>query len=227
MGYIESKGVRTTIHISHKDMAGDAIAAGIDTLAHPVTTGRHTPGFPQLAIDNDIVVSTTLTVFDDIVRLSESPEYLEQPLYVATLEQDEIATRLAKGKRSFERQGLPPWFRILLPYVQRNILELHEAGVTLALATDRSDGATVHRELELLAESGISPIDIITIATQGGARFLGLEDDPGTIEPGKYADLVLLNADPTVHIGNTQNIAAVIKNGQVIDRSALHLPINK
>ena len=226
IGYIESKGVRTTMHISHEDLARDGIAAGVDTLAHPVNVGRHAPDFPELVRDSGVVVSTTLAVFDDIVRLSQSPEYLQQPLYAATLEPEEIATRLDKGKSNYERNGLPPWFRILLPYVQRNLKELHEAGVTLALATDRSDGATVHREMELLVKGGISPADVIVIATRGGARFLGKEDELGTVETGKYADLVLLNADPTADIGNARDIALVIKHGAVIDRTALHLPVN-
>ncbi len=225
--YLKSQGVRTTIHISHEDLARDAIAAGIETLAHPVNVGHHSPDFPQLLRDSGVVVATTLAVFDDIVRLSQSPEYLQDPLYTATLGPVEIATRLDKGRSNYERQGLPSWFRILVPYVQQNLRELHEAGVPLALATDRSDGATVHREMELLVEAGIAPADVIVIATLGGARYLGMEDELGTVQLGKLADLVLLNADPSVDIDNAKDIAMVVKNGEIIDRASLLLPINQ
>ena len=200
---------------------------GIETPAHPVNVGRHSKDFPQLLVDSGVVVATTLAVFDDIVRLSQSPEYLQDPLYTATLDEVGIATRLDKSKSNYERQGLPSWFRIMVRYVRQNLRELHEAGVPLALATDRSDGATVHREMELLVEAGISPADVLVIGTLGGPCYLGLESELGTVEEGKLADLVLLNSDPTADIGNAKDIAMVIKNGQVIDHTTLHLPINQ
>ena len=79
----------------------------------------------------------------------------------------------------------------------------------------------------MLAELGIPAAAIVRMGTLHGALFLGLEDDLGTIEKGKLADLVLLEADPTADIRNAEAIAAVIKNGRVIDRSALALPGNR
>jgi imidazolonepropionase-like amidohydrolase len=77
---------------------------------------------------------------------------------------------------------------------------------------------------ELLVEGG-PPLDAIGIATRNGAIFLGRDRDLGTIEEGKLADLVLLDADPTEDIDNVKKIHAVIA-GAVVDCSALEVPAN-
>ena len=76
-------------------------------------------------------------------------------------------------------------------------------------------------------ESGISPIDAIRIGTLNGAIFLGREREMGSIEPGKFADLVLLAADPVADIRNVRTVQRVWKGGIEIDRSRLDLPVNR
>ena len=84
----------------------------------------------------------------------------------------------------------------------------------------------VHRELELLVGGGISPLDAIRMGTLHGAIFLGMQEDLGSIEAGKLADLVLLDADPTLDIQNVKKIRMVIRGGVIVDRSKLALPVN-
>jgi imidazolonepropionase-like amidohydrolase len=97
----------------------------------------------------------------------------------------------------------------------------------VAAGTDQTSGPALHRELELLVGAGISPADTIVIATRNAARALGKLDDLGTIETGKLADLVLLKADPTRDINNAKLVDTVIKNGQIVDRTKLDLPVNR
>jgi imidazolonepropionase-like amidohydrolase len=80
--------------------------------------------------------------------------------------------------------------------------------------------------MELLSEAGISNIGIIQIATLNGAKWLGKDDELGSIEEGKLADLVLLDADPSENINNAKMINMVIKDGKMIVRGILDLPIN-
>src|SRR5262249_5349801 len=116
------------------------------------------------------------------------------------------------------------WMKIMTPVAQDNVRRINAVGKDIiACGTDRSSGADVHRELELIAAAGIDPAQVIVIATRNSARFLGMLDDLGTVEPGKLADLVLLNADPTVDINNAKQIQTVIKDGKVIDRNKLEL----
>ena len=91
----------------------------------------------------------------------------------------------------------------------------------------RASGPASHRELELMVEGGIPALEAIRIGTLNAAIFMGKEREMGSVEEGKLADLVLLSADPLEDISNAQKIEVVIKGGQIIDRSALELPVNR
>jgi imidazolonepropionase-like amidohydrolase len=71
---------------------------------------------------------------------------------------------------------------------------------------DLVPGASLHHELEILVEVGIPPLDIIKIATRNGVQVLGIENDVGTIEPGKQADMIILSGNPVDNITNTKKI---------------------
>ncbi|MDQ3977155.1 MAG: amidohydrolase family protein, partial [Thermoproteota archaeon] len=78
-------------------------------------------------------------------------------------------------------------------------------------------GASLHNELVLLAEAGIKPSEVIQIATNNGAKALGIDDIVGTIEPEKQADMIILSANPIENISNTKEIEAVIVDGRFAD----------
>ena len=109
------------------------------------------------------------------------------------------------------------------PVAEENIRKVHAAGGVVAAGTDQSSGPALQRELELLVAAGIKPFDVLTIATHNGAVLLGKADQLGSVEPGKLADLLLLNADPTADINNVKKIAFVMKGGQIIDETLLPL----
>ncbi len=97
--------------------------------------------------------------------------------------------------------------------------ELYRSGVPFAAGTDTPigfaiPGYSLHRELELLAQAGLAPLDVLAAATLEPARFFSLENELGAIAPGYRADLVLLEANPLTDIRNTRRIAQVIANGQ-------------
>ena len=98
----------------------------------------------------------------------------------------------------------------------------HRAGVKILAGTDYIvAGADLHREFEQLAVAGLPPADILRTATLSPAQYFGLEAQYGTVETGKVADLVLLDANPLTDIRNTQRIHAVMFNGNLYDRAAL------
>jgi imidazolonepropionase-like amidohydrolase len=79
-------------------------------------------------------------------------------------------------------------------------------------------GASLHHELELLAEAGIRPLEVIEIATNNGAKALDIDDISGTIQPEKQADMIVLSANPIQNISNTKGIEAVMVDGRFADR---------
>jgi imidazolonepropionase-like amidohydrolase len=78
-------------------------------------------------------------------------------------------------------------------------------------------GFGLHEELAWFVRAGVRPIDAIRAATIEPARFLGMADSLGTLEGGKLADLVLLEADPLDDIGNLRRVVAVMANGRLFD----------
>lgn len=103
---------------------------------------------------------------------------------------------------------------------------LHRAGVTLLAGTDAPEpdvppGFSMHRELELLVESGLSPAAALRCATINNATSVNQQEQLGSVEAGKIADLVILTADPTVNISNTRRIEYVLRGGRVVDPSEI------
>jgi imidazolonepropionase-like amidohydrolase len=226
IAYMHGHGIRTTVHAVTEDLARAAVDGGIDALAHPVGMARETPEFTKLLADRKIPVATTLAVTDEMVRLSDTPDYLDGPMMRAVLTDREIAARKATGGPHYKAMGFTDFFKAMQPYPNENLRKIHAAGGILALGTDRSEGPLVHRELELLAAAGIPVKDLLKIATYNGALFLGQEKTLGSVTPGKYADLLLLNADPTLDVTNYRKIAMVMKAGRIVDRDRLDLPVN-
>jgi imidazolonepropionase-like amidohydrolase len=109
---------------------------------------------------------------------------------------------------------------------------MRRAGLDLLAGTDTGDpyvlpGFSLHDELALLVLAGLTPLESIQSATRNPAMFFGIEKTHGTIEPGKTADLVLLNADPLADIRNTRRIEAVIKGGRLYTRKELNAMLVK
>ena len=104
---------------------------------------------------------------------------------------------------------------------------MHRAGVPFLAGTDTAPGVyimpgfSLHDELVNFVESGFTPMESLQTATSGPAKFLGMENNYGSVAAGKIADLVLLSANPLDSIHNTKKITAVIVNGRVFDRPAL------
>ena len=225
--YYNYHGIRTTCHIPDEPHALEAIYAGIDTLAHHVMTSPITDNFAKLMAAKKIPMVSTMTIVEWPSRLAEHPEYLDQPLYKAVLDPEEIKRLKTEERAKRQKSRATWWKKLVIPVNQENIRKINEAGGIVALGSDQGIGPQTHRELELLVEGGISTLDAIRIGTLNTAIFLGKEREMGSIEEGKLADMVLLNADPIADIDNAKNIHMVIKDGKIIDRSKLNLPINQ
>jgi imidazolonepropionase-like amidohydrolase len=221
--YYNQHGIRTTVHVSNEFRALEAIYAGVDTLAHPVIQGPVSDSFVRLMAAKKMPFASTLTIGENYSRLAEHPEYLDQPLYAASLSVEERNKLETETRADYQARMWTAWMKLMTPVAQENVRKIHAAGGVVACGTDQSSGPAVHRELELLAASGIAPLDVIRIATYNSAVFLGKADQLGSIQPGRLADLVVLDADPGVSIDNAKAIAFVMKNGEIVDESKLPL----
>ena len=106
------------------------------------------------------------------------------------------------------------------------VAQMQKAGVKILAGTDAPapyvfPGSSLHDELQLLVESGLTPFEALQSVTKSPAEFLHTAKDSGTVEKGKLADLVLLDANPLDDIHNTRKIHAVILRGKLLDRATL------
>ena len=226
--YYNDHGIRATVHASNETRTREAIFAGVDALSHPISIrGPITEDFARLMGAKQIPAVSTLTIGENYSRLVDSPEFLDQPLYKATLEPSEIERLKTEERNKQKERPWTWWMKIMTPIAQENLRMVHEQGGIVVTGTDQTLGPALHREMELLVAAGIPPADVIRCATLNAAIFLGKSDDLGSVEEGKLADLVLLNADPTEDINHAKRISLVVKDGQVIDLSKLDLPVNR
>lgn len=225
--YLNEHGVRTTVHISHEYRARQAIEAGINTLAHPIIQGPVSEEFVALMASTRTPMVSTLTIGEGYSRLVEHPEFLDRPIYQDVYEPEVIEELKTSTRDAYAARTWTTWMKVMTPVAQENLRLIADAGGTIVLGSDQTTGPASHRELELMVQGGIPALEAIRIGTLNAAIFLGLERDMGSIEEGKYADLVLLNSDPLVDISSTQDINLVVKGGRIIDRSALDLPVNR
>jgi imidazolonepropionase-like amidohydrolase len=108
----------------------------------------------------------------------------------------------------------------------QNLKKLWDAGVPIVMGTDAGNIGTLHgpsvfREMALMHDAGLTPLQVLRTATTNGAKAMGREKDLGAIDQGKLADLVLLDADPLADVGNLSHATKVIKDGVVYDPKAL------
>ncbi|NOT59242.1 MAG: amidohydrolase family protein, partial [Acidobacteria bacterium] len=130
------------------------------------------------------------------------------------------------ARRTQRIATMPPENFVLLQRVadiaQTLVTQLHRARVPLLAGTDALDGDVIpglslHQELERFVRAGLTPLEALQTTTRNAARYFGTLAESGTIERGKRADLLLLDADPLRDIHNTQKIHAIIHNGKLID----------
>jgi imidazolonepropionase-like amidohydrolase len=196
-------------HISTQNEARDCIEAGVDGLAHTFSDSLPTPGFAPLAAQHHVFVITTLTVFDSMAS-APLPWWQKS---------SNFASHLTPSMRATLGMKMPPRFggKERLIHATAAVRALHRAGVPLLAGTDApgpgvAHGVSLHRELELLVQSGLKPIEALAAATSEPARVFGFHDR-GRIAKGLRADLVLVSGDPSVDITATRDIVGVWELG--------------
>ena len=123
-----------------------------------------------------------------------------------------------KGEAAEQAEGL----RMVLDVLLKITGALHRAGVPIVAGTDVGvPGHTLHRELELYVKAGMTPLEAIQAATITPARVMKLDNEVGTIEAGRRADLIVLDASPVENISNIRKVRLVLTQGRLFDCAKL------
>ncbi|GJM44407.1 MAG: amidohydrolase [Gemmatimonadota bacterium] len=174
---------------------------------------KRTRLFAHLVEHETWVVPTI--VIQRMVSRSEDPEIANNPnfRYIDRWARDLTA---AADEYDPERRLRP-----LHEYRAGIIDELHLAGVGILAGSDTPGGFTLLEELEIFVDAGLTPLDALRTATLNAARYLGREEDYGTVAPRRVADIVLLRENPLEDIRNTRSIETVVFQGHVLERAQL------
>jgi imidazolonepropionase-like amidohydrolase len=217
----KSAGVRVAVHATELDTAKAALRAGADILVHSVTDRLVDTEFINLVKNRDVTYMTTLWVEDGYrmvlnqqVALNDIEQKVGDPEVIATW--SELA-KIPPNEISGGVPRIPPAPK--RPIAYDNLMLLESAGVRIVGATDAGNigtlhGPSLHREFELMVAAGMRPSDVIVSATKNAAAVMSAKPEVGTLERGKYADLVILDADPLADIRNARRIFKVMKAGE-------------
>jgi Tol biopolymer transport system component/imidazolonepropionase-like amidohydrolase len=171
----------------------------------------------QLYASAGVWVVPTIAQLSQHLRVMDDPELIEGPLAVALV--DPFLRYLLRSDAS---SGSREVRERVADDDRRAVAQLHGRGVTVLAGTDApGQPRAIHWEMEELVESGLSPLEALTAATGAAARALGAQEEIGTVDVGKWADFLLVDADPLEDIRNTRRIWKVIQGGRVVDREGL------
>jgi imidazolonepropionase-like amidohydrolase len=206
-------------HIFYLEDAQNLVDRGLNALLHSIRD----KDVDQKLIDTmkqrgAWMAAATLTREMSSFAYAKPPEWLDDPFFSKSVTPEVIKTLKAPGQKAV---AADPRYATALEVAQRNLKRMVNAGVKYGFGTDtgppgRFPGYFEHVEMQLMAEAGLTPAQIIQAATKNGAEFLGASKDLGTLETGKWADLVVLGRNPLDNIRNTRSIEMVLIAGQKV-----------
>ena len=175
--------------------------------------------FLELLKERGTVVDPTAATFEDMYQRQGEPH----PAYASVIDHLPGTVRRNLHMTSFDvTDANVARYKASYDKMLEMIGRLHRAGVTLVAGTDTTAGLGLHRELELYAKAGIPPAEVLRIATWNGARVTRTLDRLGSITPGKLADLILVDGDPTTNISDIRRIGLVMKDGVIYRPSEVY-----
>ena len=181
-----------------------------------------------------VFVAPTLSLWESFNSFERHPERFDDPVLHGSVPPFLLASmrkpeyRAVEKKRFLEvaRMDAYAWADARMKTFNANTLAMHRAGVKLAVGTDAGgpvgynfQGYNTIREMELLVEAGLSPMEVMVAATRTGAELIGAADRLGTLAPGKLADFLVLDADPLADIRNGRRVRTVVQGGVAHPRS--------
>ena len=214
--------IRVFSHEFYLNDAKSLLAAGVDGFAHSI---RDQP------VDDDVIKAMkargvflipTLVRDEVLFAYADNLKWLNDPFFLAGVEPGALA--IIRNPENVEKIRKDPdidKYRAGLQMGKKNLKTLSDAGVKIAFGTDsgiptRFPGYLEHRELQLMVEAGLTPMQAIVAATSTNAEILGGAKQFGTLQAGRRADFLVLDANPLDDIHNTEKLSAVWQAGKTV-----------
>jgi imidazolonepropionase-like amidohydrolase len=217
------QNLRVMAHLFYLVDAKGLVTAGLDGMAHSVRDREVDDALIKMLKEKRTFAVPTLTREESTFVYAEPPAFLDDPFFSRWAD-PEVITTLKDPAWGKKVKADPDFSKYpgQLKTGQKNLKKLFDAGVKIAFGTDtgppaRFQGYFEHRELELMVQAGLTPAQALRTATLNAAECLKIEQDYGSLEKGKRADLVLLDADPLEDILNTRRINQVWIGGREVN----------
>jgi imidazolonepropionase-like amidohydrolase len=208
------RGLRAAAHLFYLADARELVAAGVDFIAHSIRDAAVDPAFVAELARRGTCVCPTLMREVSAFAYAQEPAFFADPFFLreadpAVLEE----LRSAERRERVRANPASARYREALRTASLNLKTLVDGGVPIAFGTDtgppaRFQGYFEHEELARMVEAGLTPTQALVAATSGAARCLGLTS-AGRLEPGAWADFLVLKADPLADIRNTKSLESV------------------
>jgi len=224
------QGLKAYVHAPILRFAKEVLRAGADGLVHGILSDPVDDEFISLMKRNRAVYIPTHAIFESVADMggwarraaaADERGLIPKEVY-------EVGMSPTRLKQWEERWDNLNYMRERLPVLRANTKKMWDAGILVVAGSDNGDsgsgvllGLASQVELQLMVEAGLTPLEVLRSATINAARMIGREKELGSVESGKLADLVILDANPLANIGNIRKIYRVIKGGVVYDQAEL------
>ena len=215
------RGLMLTAHMYYLDDAKGLMKAGADFLAHSVRDVDVDQELIDMLTASNVCYCPTLMREVSTYVYEDRPEWFDDPFFLKDADPEVIAAlEDPERQEGIRNSSSAQTYKAQLPQAMRNVKALHDAGVRIAMGTDtgpaaRFQGYFEHGEMDLMVESGMTPMQTIVASTRDAADCLGLEG-VGTLEVGNFADFVVYTANPAEDIGNTRTMESVWIAGNAV-----------
>ena len=217
------RNLRVASHLFNLADAKGMVNAGLDVIAHSIRDRDVDSGFVAELKRRNVGYIPTVTRDLSVFQYVSTPDYVTDPFFLRGnplyAPQIERVKDPALHEKTRNNPGTAP-AKAGFDQALRNIKLLSDGGVMIAMGTDsgtgtgRWQGYFEHVEMELMVKAGMTPMQTLVAATGNAAKVMKIDDELGTLQPGKRADLVVLNADPLADIKNTRSIDSVWIDGR-------------
>lgn len=216
-------GMRVASHLFYLEDAQRLVDAGIDIIAHSIRDQDINEKLLKKMKEKGTLYIPTLSLDEYAYIYARRPEWINDPFFKASLEPGVYEMISSKAYQEKIRNS-PDYGRNEKAFATalRNLKRIFDAGILVSLGTDsgaspvRTQGFSEHLELELMVQAGLTPLQAITVGTKNAAKLLGIDGQHGTIEEGKKADFIVLEANPADNIRNTRKISSVWIGGKEV-----------
>jgi imidazolonepropionase-like amidohydrolase len=222
------KGLKASVHIFYHKDAEASVDDGVDILAHSIRDQDVTPGLIAKMKQKNVAYIPTLTRDLSVFVYETTPDFINEPFFQRGMSLYKEQVPLVSSAEFHDKVKKDPNTEVIkkaLVEANKNLKILSDAGITIAMGTDsgvannpgRWQGYFEQVEMEMMNKAGMSPMKVIVASTGDAAKVMGLKN-VGTLQPGNWADLVVLRANPLDNIRNTRAIDSVwIAGGKLAD----------